>query len=329
MNDIENDKDYQDIHEKYQASSNELPPLSIDESILKAAYKAVGSEGETHANSAEQSEQNNKFGVDTQPVKRAWYVPLSYVAMLVISLSVVMKLALEPDTAPMIAQTDLYQADAGLMDNLEQKELSSIQEIKSDSPRTLEDTNIERQELSKAPVAIAVMPAPTQAPAKVAEKAAMKKAAPSVASDDMQRAEQEVLYRQERLAKRKQRQNQEIMKSRAKLESDSVLMSEAADFASSGISEDRQEEKAKKPGVVAGLSRMERSDQIKDQDVAKEQQVLIDELVSLFENKQYKVLEQKLKEYRLIYPRIKDKEVLPRAMLDWEAKEIGKTSQKE
>ncbi len=82
MSEFEQQKDYQQFHKAYQQSANELPDEAVDAAILSAAHKAV--------------EQDNVAGIDTQPVKRAWYVPLSYVAILVISLSVVMKLAFEP-----------------------------------------------------------------------------------------------------------------------------------------------------------------------------------------------------------------------------------------
>jgi len=86
MSEFDQDKDYQLLHKKYQEASTEVPAASIDASILQAAHRAVESTGNEKTTS----------GMDTQSVKRSWFVPLSYVAILVVSLSVVMKLALEP-----------------------------------------------------------------------------------------------------------------------------------------------------------------------------------------------------------------------------------------
>jgi len=60
-----------------------------------------------------------------------------------------------------------------------------------------------------------------------------------------------------------------------------------------------------------------------------DQQLLIDELVLLFKNKQYEILKEKLTLYRKNYPEVKDNEALPQNLLDWELNNMGKSAQKE
>lgn len=312
MKEFEEDKDYQNIHELYQASSNELPPSGIDESILQAAHQAVESGSGAPAEQMDiQATSEHQFGVDTQPVKRAWYVPVSYVAILVISSSVVMKLALETDTAPLISEAEMYQPETAFMDQLEHKEQGTRPELKRSDPltsgsRSLEDVNVESTVRASSPAASVVAPAPV--PAQV--KSPMKKAAPSIVAsemaDEMLRQKQEIKTTQETLAKSKQRKSQGAMMSRSRLESDSLLLAEEADFASVERAEPKK---------------------IETLDITEDQQVLIDEIVQLFENEQYTTLEIKLKKYRVTYPRIKNKEALPGALLDWEEKNISEVLQ--
>ncbi len=98
MSEFEQDKEYQSVRQGYQQAADELPPQSLDAHILKAAHEAV-----------EKTNVTPIMGMDTQPVKRAWYVPVSYVAILVVSLSVVMKLAFEPTSqieSPVYSEMD-------------------------------------------------------------------------------------------------------------------------------------------------------------------------------------------------------------------------------
>lgn len=81
MSDLEQQKDQQ-LSQQYQQFSDEQPPAELDQMILEAAHRDV--------------DNDSQPGVDTSPVRRSWYVPVSYVAILVVSLSVVMKIALEP-----------------------------------------------------------------------------------------------------------------------------------------------------------------------------------------------------------------------------------------
>jgi len=87
-NEFDKDKNFHILHEKYQAESTELPPGSIDENILQAAHRAVEVQGGV--------EKSQPSGVFHRVKKHPWYHPMSYVAIIVISLSVVMKLAFEP-----------------------------------------------------------------------------------------------------------------------------------------------------------------------------------------------------------------------------------------
>lgn len=338
MKDIEDDKDYQHIHQAYQASSNELPPPSIDESILQAAHHAVEADNVAYGKNQGTQKVKSQFGVDTQPVKRAWYVPVSYVAMLVISLSVVMKLALETETSPMLTESELYQPEAVFMDQLEHKELSSAEQKKSTSARSKVATIAESPLLANSPAANSVAPAIKP----------MKKASPSTAASEMASSEQALRFRQEAqsesLAKSKQRKSQAAMissdlmssdlKSRDRREKESSFLAEEADLSSAALSEDKLErnmpgKQMVKSNVAAGLSQRAKFEQDEDLNITADQQLLIDELVGLFENKQFKELEKKLKEYRKTYPRIKNKDVLSRAILDWELENVAKTSQKE
>ncbi len=89
-NGFEQDQSSNILFETYQELSTELPPESVDSNILSAAHQAID-EFSTKKNT--KSAPVNNTGVTTT---RAWYVPVSYVAILVLSLSVVMKLAFEP-----------------------------------------------------------------------------------------------------------------------------------------------------------------------------------------------------------------------------------------
>jgi len=88
-NEFDKDKDFQILHEKYQDEATELPPESIDANILQAAHRAVHEQAGI--------EKNLHSDVVKRFKKHPWYKPMSYVAIIVISLSVVMKLAFDPE----------------------------------------------------------------------------------------------------------------------------------------------------------------------------------------------------------------------------------------
>jgi hypothetical protein len=81
---FEQDPDFQLLHKQYQLHCGELPPESVDERILRAAHHAV----------KESDSPVSQIMVKTSKPK--WFVPASVAAVLVLSLSVVMKLAFEP-----------------------------------------------------------------------------------------------------------------------------------------------------------------------------------------------------------------------------------------
>lgn len=86
---FEQDKEFLTLHEEYQAVSTEMPAESTDLNILNAAHSAINSQQEAdHVIPPVQIEKVKKH---------AWYVPVSYVAIVVLSLSVFLNLAFEPE----------------------------------------------------------------------------------------------------------------------------------------------------------------------------------------------------------------------------------------
>lgn len=328
MKEFEQDKDFQEVHEKYQAEAKEQPPQSLDASILQAAHLAV-------ENSTADKHAQIPSGIDTQSVKRAWYVPVSYVAMLVISLSVVMKLALEPEMSPMMddERFDMPEADSMLM---EQEE--------------------------SAPLITRVEPPPVKR--KLAKSAPAREKSDQPGNEDIS---------QQRLNERKQRQRQilkEEQVSRAKVSSETLYKDKV--FKQQSLSEDsyREEKRSKansgqmlsssqvddikaEPAALAPLvaSSVEPSEEIsmgansglsymsglkaekplsdelsrvntmkknKHKEITLKQQSEVKKIVDLYEKKQYKELKLALQNYRKDYPAGEKTEALPEAVLDWE-----------
>jgi len=331
MKDIEQDKDYQNIHEAYQASSDELPALSVDESILKAAHLAVEADDETDA-LALKRKHRNQSGVDTQPVKRAWYVPLSYVAMLVISLSVVMKLALEPEISPMPVETEFYEPELIVKEQLKQKTQSGVEKSSS-----------EKSELNRSHPEITSMPeSPAEATGPAAgfaapnsAKSEMKKSAPaSVASQREAGLEQALMARgrleSETLAKSKKRVlSQSTVKPVDGAGEEASSLADVEQLFSGEQDEDSSDNLSINASSIEKLYQSTASGNAETLNISADQQLLIDELVLLFKNKQYEILKEKLKLYRKNYPGVKANEALPRNLLDWELNNMGKSSQKE
>jgi len=102
-NEFDQDKNFHELHEKYQSVSTELPPASVDENILQAVHSLQ----ETHV------ENNNILQMPlTKGFMRAWYIPASAVAIIVLSLSVVLKLAFEPEyNVPLNMQSPQTEID--------------------------------------------------------------------------------------------------------------------------------------------------------------------------------------------------------------------------
>jgi len=94
------DKELQNLNDRYQAESTENPPEFLDKSILQAAHNAV--QEKTSAEIKPFSSIDEKVKV----MKRAWYVPMTFVAMLVISLSVILKLVFDPMMTQQMPEMD-------------------------------------------------------------------------------------------------------------------------------------------------------------------------------------------------------------------------------
>jgi len=102
-NEFDQDKNSLELHEKYQSVSTELPPASVDENILQAAHSSQDAHVENNI-------------ILQAPLKkgfmRTWYVPASAVAIIVLSLSVVLKLAFEPEySVPLNMQSPQTEID--------------------------------------------------------------------------------------------------------------------------------------------------------------------------------------------------------------------------
>ncbi len=124
-----------EVQAQYKAASTELPPPSLDASILQAAHVAL--------NSA--SENNPVQKIESRRRKSVWYVPVSAVAIIVLSLSVVMKLAFEPElSAPMAIEADA-------MDTLETDASSQQAEtqMNSDQQRLDRHRLMQKAEMAK------------------------------------------------------------------------------------------------------------------------------------------------------------------------------------
>lgn len=327
MKDMEEDKDYQSIHEEYQAVANELPPQSLDASILQAAHQAVESgkqqatENKTSDALDKRRRKKRQSGIDTQSVKRAWYVPVSYVAMLVVSLSVVMKLALEPEMAPMMSDSIMYEND---LLEVEQENYAG---------ETLRDESVVNPVVSlSAPASFAE--APNTARALVKRKVTKKAKPVSITAQKelarkpkVQKLEQRMQLVEDERAKIRSSKQAEMKLSSSQDAELTSAPSEMNAYSGSvtGINADsRRLEKNVRVGVSQAGMAEELAEVMVSPDVTEKQQDLIDKLLLLFEKKQYEKLKIYLVEYRQLYPRDEKNKILPDELLDWEVKNINK-----
>lgn len=284
MSEFDQDKDYQSLHNKYQANATELPPADLDSTILQAAHNAV----------KDPSKSQFVMGVDTQPVKRAWYVPVSYVAILVLSLSVVMKLAFEPS-----------------MVELERAELDSL---------------IEQEEvLSSESVAEPFVSAPVFSEQPLPARKALKKIelVPQSAPVEISQQQDQVDAigsRMKTLSERKQKARKMDSGRKEIVARQKSYDAEAPVAASYG--------QGLMPGAslsesAADVTEIEQSKTIKDQSVS--QKSRIEKLLKLLENKQFVKLKAEFLKYRNDYPAKQKNEVLPKALLLWETENITKS----
>lgn len=299
MKDIEQDKEYQALHEAYQAESSELPPEALDKSILKAAHKAVADE---------YTSISPQHGVDTQPVKRAWYVPVSYVAILVISLSVVMKLALEPEMSP-VAESDIFETQ---MYDSEKAQNSTEQ----NALNMASSTGLKQDAGSLG----------ESAPAPVSRKTASSKRerVPLASSTGLsEEARQTELNNVNIEATQMLSQEKHVLQGAADSGQQNTSLSTAVKpvlkakrtqlSAADSIEEKRRAEVSPESDISAGEYAGK---------ITGEQKILIETMVQLYKNRDYGALEVSLKDYRKKYPIDDTHKYLPQNLLDWEAEHI-------
>lgn len=156
-NDHMNEPQAQDIHELYQVLEQEQPPVELDEQILQAAHQAI-------------AETDHKV-VDIRVPRRAWYVPVSYAAIILISLSLVMKLSLEPElqspeqdyALPIESILDDVDAQLPAVTDFKARELQT--EAIAPSARQAELSELRKQEVERKKKQRVMMAEPMLAPA--------------------------------------------------------------------------------------------------------------------------------------------------------------------
>lgn len=316
MKDFEQDKEYQAMHEAYQAESNEMPPEALDERILKAAHQAVAGE---HA-SAGLEPDIYEPGVDTQPVKRAWYVPVSYVAILVISLSVVMKLAIEPEMSPVVSSETGIIGSGTIEADVPESAAFKPEQFETEKAQSPEDSVSSfsiKQEMATAPVARKAAPL-TKKRVPVADTAMAEKAGQAELSSDNIEAAQ--------LMPQQSRQLQGVADSG---QLDVLLPSPT-----------KVDMKAKRSTINAAESREKKTETAKESlesdlkadegkgEITPQQKSLIETLVKLYKNREFEALEVALIDYRKKYPLDDNNKYLPQELLDWEAEHITKLPEK-
>lgn len=345
MKELEQNKDYQEIHEKYQAVAKEQPPQSLDASILQAAHLAVEKPDEDKPavnkpavdKPAVDQQGQNQSGIDTQSVKRAWYVPVSYVAILVISLSVVMKLALEPEMFPMTDENEPFDMSEDYSMAVEQDVAAPL--------TTLAESPPAKRKLAKS------------APARINQQEVSR-----------EENRQQRLNELKQTMQKRQASRAEVNKDidiQNKVIQDKIIHQQKSDKArsrqmlsSSQEEETKNEQAAVAPvvapslepaaeisiGANASLNYMSGinaekalSDQLshvnavknnKQKEITLKQQLAVKKLVDLYEKKQYKELKLALNNYRKDYPVSEKPEALPENLLDWEKENISRSSKK-
>jgi len=278
-NEFDQDKNFQDLHEKYQSVSTELPPESVDANILQAAHSM-------HTNS-----KNNLQAPVKKGFMHAWYVPASAVAIIVLSLSVVLKLAFEPEFSEPLnmqpPQTEMdgagYSADEATLQGDDSK-LMQPRQLREEKKMTSQlKRRKAQQQLQQSQNAAA------RAPVSSEKKSLQKyeiKAAPTSN------------HGQAKIAAESER----VQDSARKVP---MAVAPASGAASSA-------------GGVGSLAKPE-------SDIS--QQAKIRHLIMLLETRQFDKLESALRAYRIEYPAsysVSEKnEALPEALLEWESHSGG------
>ncbi len=307
MSELEQDKDYKQIHKRYQQVSDEMPPAQLDAQILSAAHEAVEKESQK-VTSIKQT-----AGMDTQPVKRAWYVPVSYVALLVISLSVVMKLAFEPFTLDSSSEAFDYPAgEESTMALSEMKDQSTeksapVVGLAMDMASGLSEQNLPESTASSS--RLSTRPVPS------AEKPTRLMAKREKIATEEQRIkvfEQAVREQQPEMAS-------------ADISSVESLAEPPAPAALARFSTAaKQQAEIEKERQVRTETI---SEEIRQQPSELEQAAWVKKLEELYKQKQYESLKQQLEQYRKLYPLKPEEKALSPELLAWEKQHMPDQSQ--
>ncbi|MCW8935961.1 MAG: hypothetical protein OQK98_14685 [Gammaproteobacteria bacterium] len=284
---IYKDEEFITLHKEYQSVSTEMPAESTDSNILRAAHSALNS----------QDEKNHKI-VTVKPRKvnkHAWYVPVSYVAIIVISLSVFLKLAFE---------TELIEIEPNGAGFAEESFLLEVDRSYSDK----QDKSLSEQEIS------------------IESLQRQKTELQAARSDEMSR-----LKRKQRAASEKNVQLQHQAAS-ASLATPAPLKSEAvkenaaaAEIVSPKALMSLPADESK--SVMDSAAEVESESGWKPQSLIEKmpieaenerQMEQISELVRLFENRQLEKLRKALLVYRKSYPYNKETDLLPQAIQEQE-----------
>ncbi|MCW9047122.1 MAG: hypothetical protein OQK46_03505 [Gammaproteobacteria bacterium] len=281
---IDQDEEFLTLHKEYQSVSTEMPAESTDSNILRAAHSALNLQHE-----------NNHEVVDIKSGKinqHAWYVPVSYVAIIVISLSVFLKLAFD---------TELIETEpngAGFTEESFFPEVSKSYSDKQDKSPGEQKINIESLQRHKTELQAA----------RIDEISRLKPKERAVSEKNMQLQQQAASTSLTTRAQAKSETVNESAVSEAEIVPPMALISLPADepksvmdsAAESGL---KQEPLTRKKPIEA-----ENEQQMKQ----------ISELVRLFENRQLETLRKALMVYRKSYPYNKETDLLPQAIQEQE-----------
>ena len=280
MNEFDQDKDYQLLHKKYQEASTEVAAPAVDATILQAAHQSV----------AASAKEKNDSGVDTQSVKRSWFVPLSYVAILVVSLSVVMKLAFEPIMMESGINPPVYEAYDDIAEErslMEQSGANVVSARKKVMPQQM-SAQAQRENMQRDIVA-------SQGEKKVAQSPALKK---------------QMLFSTEE-TKTKVRVKQQVEKPAVAVVASDPVESTVGQSQLAGASK-----------YAETSLEMAQSDAIEQDN--ERQKARIEKMLELLRSEKFDELKQALIDYRKKYP-LNKHESLPDQLRLWEKQNIAQS----
>lgn len=321
QNEIDQDNEFVALHEEYQAVSTEMPAESTDLNILNAAHSAVNSQHEA---------DHVITPVKIKKVKKhAWYVPVSYVAIIVLSLSVFLKLAFEPELIDAELNGADFAEEAFLPET--NRQFTDKQDgILSEQKIITEKHQQQITELQKERMQ-------ASARQKSKEKTAPKKrlllkqqaASPSMSSlprvkreivNDNARAGTEGVPAMTLMSLPESEKNQQAKTELSStVEPDALSTAEADDESAVELSIKSSVVSSVASSVGSGTAADSGLESL-DKRVAENelQNKQINELIKLFETKQLEKLKQALVLYRKTYPYIKETDLLPLAIQDQE-----------